>query len=270
MLSCVPVYPIPLSSRPIIQHITFGVHGPSKGDRFIMPNHWCIQLYTYSAEFHVGDSRIDVHPGYASVTPPATEWRFVYPARSMHLVAHFIFPEDAVIDRTIPVMQDLGDDFGRIYQEFTRAMHIWFADPMSADVCLWNILLEMTSPHAHAISLTHQQLLVQKAQTRIEDRLAGEISIASIANELGVSHNHLTRLFKAGTGATVVAYIRKRRAIRARLLLETTNLPMNLIAANIGMEDQRYFSRLIRSELGNTPTEIRRKAQSGKSICPPL
>ena len=64
----------------------------------------------------------------------------------------------------------------------------------------------------------------------------------------------------------MVDYIRNRRAVRARLLLETTNLPMKLIAANIGMEDQRYFSRLIRSELGNTPTEIRRMAQFGKSM----
>ncbi|MDR3710629.1 MAG: AraC family transcriptional regulator [Capsulimonadaceae bacterium] len=254
----IPIFSVPLGSRPVIEHITYGLHGPARSQSYCQPQQWCFQLYTYNAEFRVGNARIDVHPGHASLIPPNTSWQFTYPTQCMHLVAHFVFPDGAGEHRSIPVMQSLGDDFARIYQEFSRAMHIWITDRLGADVCLWNILLELSARHEETSILTHQQRLVQKAKTRIEDHLTEPISIAAIAEELGVSHNHLTRLFKEGTGGTVVDYIRTRRVARARQLLVTTDLPINMVAANVGIEDPRYFSRLIRAELGDTPRGIRR------------
>ena len=265
MASELPVYRIPVGSRPIIKHITYGTHGPGRLQTFVHPQMWNVQVYTYNAEFRVGNSRIDVHPGYASVIAPNTEWQFSFPTRCMHLVAHIEFPVGAGGERPVPVMQSLGDDYARIYSEFTRAMHIWIGDPLSAEVCLWNILLELCSRHEQSGSLTHQQRLVQKAQTRIEARLSEDISISAIAQELGVSHNHLTRLFKEGTGGTVVDYIRKRRITRARMLLETTNIPIHMVAVDVGIKDPRYFCRLIRAELGDTPRGIRLNSRSAGS-----
>jgi AraC-like DNA-binding protein len=259
MISEWPTYRIPLDQRPIIKHITYGVHGPSRSQTFVHPDMWNLQLYTYSAEFRVGATRIDVQPGFVSVIAPNTPWTFSFPERCMHLVAHFVLPDGATGERVVPVMQSLGDDYAGIYREFSRAMHIWIADRLCAEVCLWNILLELCSRHDATVSQTHQQRLVQKAQTRIEARLTQPISVSAIAQELGVSHNHLTRLFKAGTGGTVVDYIRRRRVTRARLLLETTDIPINRVATDVGIEDPRYFCRIIREELGETPSGIRKR-----------
>src|SRR6266508_3472147 len=53
----------------------------------------------------------------------------------------------------------------------------------------------------------------------------------------GVSHNHLTRLFHAETGLTVIAYIRQRRMARARHLLVSSTLSIPAVAASVGISD---------------------------------
>ncbi len=56
---------------------------------------------------------------------------------------------------------------------------------------------------------------------------AHRFTIPEIARAAGISHNHLTRLFRAETGTTVVAYIRRRRLQRAHHLLRATTLSIH-------------------------------------------
>lgn len=45
---------------------------------------------------------------------------------------------------------------------------------------------------------------------------------------------------------------------RAKTMLRSTDLPVALIAASLGFEDQHAFSRAFKKELGVSPTEYRR------------
>jgi transcriptional regulator GlxA family with amidase domain len=73
----------------------------------------------------------------------------------------------------------------------------------------------------------------------------------------GVSHNHLTRLFHAETGQTVIAYIRQRRLTRARHLLVSSTLSIPAVAASVGIPDLQAFNKACRRELGGPPRAIR-------------
>jgi len=73
----------------------------------------------------------------------------------------------------------------------------------------------------------------------------------------GVSHNHLTRLFRAEAGVPVVSYIRQRRMARARHLLTASTMSIPAIAASIGITDLQAFNKACRRELGRSPRAIR-------------
>lgn len=107
----------------------------------------------------------------------------------------------------------------------------------------------------------------------IEEHLAGPLSVPAIARAAGVSHTHLTRLFREDTGHTVVAYIRHRRTERARHLLIASTLAIPAIAATVGIPDLQAFNKACRKELGASPRAVREGygqslAQAGAGAVP--
>ena len=91
------------------------------------------------------------------------------------------------------------------------------------------------------------------------DRMPG--TIASYAEEAGISENYLSRLVKHSTGRSVGTWIDIVRIQRAKRLLSSTGLSIIDIAASVGVEDQSYFSRLFKKETGVTPSTFRKKMQ---------
>ena len=91
----------------------------------------------------------------------------------------------------------------------------------------------------------------------IEARLAEPLSVPEIARRAGLSHNHLTRLFRMHTGDTVVAYIRRRRMARAEHLLRRSTMPIPAVAASVGIGDLQAFNKACRRVLGASPRSLR-------------
>ncbi len=76
---------------------------------------------------------------------------------------------------------------------------------------------------------------------------------AVFADLVGVSPAHLDRLFRAATGASVMAYVRRFRLERARQLLRATSLPVAEVGQRCGLPDPAYFGRAYRLYFGVTP-----------------
>lgn len=91
----------------------------------------------------------------------------------------------------------------------------------------------------------------------IEWHLAEPLTVPEIAAAAGISHNHLTRLFRAKTGRSVVGHIRARRMGRARHLLTRTTVPIATVAAMVGIPDPQAFNKICRRELGAAPSAVR-------------
>lgn len=84
-------------------------------------------------------------------------------------------------------------------------------------------------------------------------------SISYYASQIGISGNYLSRLVKKSTGRSVGDWIDIVRIQRAKRLLSETRLSIIDIAAEIGLEDQSYFSRLFKKETGMTPSAFRKQ-----------
>lgn len=100
---------------------------------------------------------------------------------------------------------------------------------------------------------------LRTAVAYIEEHLAGPLTVPGIARVAGVSHTHLTRLFREDTGHTVVAHIRRRRMERARHLLIASTLAIPAIAATVGIPDLQAFNKTCRKELGASPRAVRER-----------
>ncbi|MBH1666204.1 helix-turn-helix transcriptional regulator [Stenotrophomonas maltophilia] len=98
-----------------------------------------------------------------------------------------------------------------------------------------------------------QAAALQRALHYIDEHLSQPMRVTELADAACVSRFHLGRLFRTGTGASPLRYVRRRRIERARQLLPVVQLPMSCLAQQLGFFDQSHFVRSFRAETGCSP-----------------
>ncbi len=101
--------------------------------------------------------------------------------------------------------------------------------------------------------------MVGKARLRIRESLESDVSIQTIAEELGVSYSNFRKLFKEYTGLSPATYQQELRLLRAKELLTTTELSIKEIAYRLNFESPDYFSAKFKAKMGFKPSEIKMK-----------
>ncbi|MGB7964180.1 MAG: PocR ligand-binding domain-containing protein [Propionicimonas sp.] len=88
------------------------------------------------------------------------------------------------------------------------------------------------------------------------------LSLTEAAAATHWSPGHLSKLFKSVTGYTFVSYVTAWRISRAQLMLASTQMPVQKIAAELDFNQVNYFSRVFRAHTGVSPSEYRRHCSS--------
>jgi len=104
--------------------------------------------------------------------------------------------------------------------------------------------------------------VVGRAMRLIADGTVERHGVPGLARSLGYSERHLTRQLLAEVGAGPLALARAQRASTARLLIETTALPMADVAFASGFNSVRQFNDTVRTVFAVTPTQLRQAARS--------
>jgi AraC family transcriptional regulator of adaptative response / DNA-3-methyladenine glycosylase II len=99
--------------------------------------------------------------------------------------------------------------------------------------------------------------VVGRAMRLIADGVIDRSGVPGLAARLGYSVRQLERLLLAEVGAGPVALARAQRAQTARILIETTDLPMTEIAFAAGFASIRQFNDTVRSVFAAPPTALR-------------
>ncbi|MFC5745713.1 GlxA family transcriptional regulator [Actinomadura rugatobispora] len=89
-------------------------------------------------------------------------------------------------------------------------------------------------------------------------RLGTPLSVRDLAAHLGVSPRTLARRFADQLGTSPGAWLLSRRVTAARTLLEETDLPVEAIAARVGLTSAVNLRRRFRAQVGTTPGAYRR------------
>ena len=110
--------------------------------------------------------------------------------------------------------------------------------------------------------------LVARAMRFIADGIVDRAGVAGLAAQLGYSVRQVERQLLAELGAGPLALARAQRAQTARLLIETTALPMGEVAFAAGFPSIRTFNDTVLQVFAMPPTELRRRASRSAAHAP--
>jgi AraC-like DNA-binding protein len=105
------------------------------------------------------------------------------------------------------------------------------------------------------------QAALGRAMTYIETHLSERLTVAAIARMANLSTRSLMRLFRKEVGATVVAFILRRRIARARQLLQQDGRTCAEIAFECGFGSVQHFNRIFRRFENASPSAWRAAAK---------
>ena len=93
----------------------------------------------------------------------------------------------------------------------------------------------------------------------VNDGVVDREGVSGLARRLGYTGRHLGRMLTEEVGAGPLALARSRRAYMARLLVETTEMPVGEVAFAAGFSSIRQFNDTFQAVFAKTPSELRRK-----------
>lgn len=102
--------------------------------------------------------------------------------------------------------------------------------------------------------------IVGRAMRLVADGTVDREGVTGLAGHLGYSTRQLQRLLYNEVGAGPLALARAQRAQTARILIETTDLPLSDIAFAAGFASIRQFNDTVRAVWATTPTALRHHA----------
>ena len=97
--------------------------------------------------------------------------------------------------------------------------------------------------------------MVKVAVSYIQNNYSHEISLASISNQLQITPNYLSKLFKEKTGSSFTEYLTVYRLDAAKKMLRSGQYKVYEVAEKVGYSDSQYFSKQFKKNVGVTPKE---------------
>lgn len=263
---------IPLRGKPSLLQAAASSHGEERRiERYFVTQFWQAHLYRHEGELRLRSERypaangvrFPIRPGTISVLPPDIHSEYRLKGRAEYVYAHFRFEgaDEGTEETFIPAAQHLGDTTARFQDAFELAIGIFASRPWRAEVRLWEMLwqlVERSEPDDGSVLPSgRSHPAVDRARRLIELRLSEPLTIAGIADEVGLSRSQLARLFREEIGRSPRQYLRTRRVERARHLLIYTTQPIKAIAREVGIGDLHQFNKTLRQTLGAAPRDLR-------------
>jgi len=126
------------------------------------------------------------------------------------------------------------------------------------------LLSELVGAGSSATAGQPSAHLVRRACELIEVRAGRPISVVEVAEKLGVTREHLARVFRRDMRATPNEVINRVKTRRACVLLERSTQSVSDIARRVGFENPSHFARVFRRVTKLSPSEYREVG------CPPI
>lgn len=114
-----------------------------------------------------------------------------------------------------------------------------------------------------AIGMSYEKIydstdIIDNVQTYIDNHYEKPITLDFLADIFYLNNSYLSTLFKDKTGVKYVDYLNQVRISAAKKLLNSTDKPLTQIAHDVGYENEKYFFRIFKKNVGQTPNEYRK------------
>src|SRR5262249_41211572 len=108
--------------------------------------------------------------------------------------------------------------------------------------------------------------LVARCQEWAADHYSEAAPVSAMVRLSGLSERTFARRFARATGMSSLDYIHALRLEEAKQILETEDLPIEAVALEIGYQENAFFGRLVRREVGMTTAQYRRKRRHLRTL----
>ncbi len=107
--------------------------------------------------------------------------------------------------------------------------------------------------------------LVNQAVSEIHKNYSGIYGVEELSDYLGVSKNHLVRVFSAKIGEPPGKYLTKIRINAAKQMLLNRDYSLDIVAAMCGFSGANYFCKVFKKYEGISPTQYRARNSDAKN-----
>ncbi len=140
---------------------------------------------------------------------------------------------------------------------FAHKVNIALTNEDLEDLCLYFLrrcihLIDPSGSNNQMSSLVRTAIKITRQ--RYSD---SSFTLVSLSDEIGISPNYLSSVFKMEAGIRFKKYLNTFRIERAKELLADGHYKIYEVANLVGIEDSRYFSQIFRTYTGLKPSEYR-------------
>ena len=107
-------------------------------------------------------------------------------------------------------------------------------------------------------NLNKNNLMIKNFLNYINSNLEKDLSLENISNKFSFSPTYFSKLFKDIIGSNYIEFLLNQKIVKAKELLETTNLKIYTISVKVGYEDVGYFNRIFKKRTGFSPDKYRK------------
>ncbi len=233
-------------------------------------HHGCQISCTVGGEgiFRIKKQEIRMKPGMAFVhchgdknnayyyPPDGKEpWRFIW----MDFYSKSAESMVRALNREYGYIFNLPQDSGIIkklqsYKMFNGRVQV--ISPLEGATLFMDVITRLTNVEARKEESVASEL-IRLAHEYIYDHLEENINIQDIAGHLGISREHLARVFREKLRESPSDYLHRKKMARASNLLLDTNLTVSEIADKMGYSTSAAFIRTFKGLLHMTPGQFR-------------
>jgi len=99
---------------------------------------------------------------------------------------------------------------------------------------------------------------LQQIESIMQQHLHLSLSLDVLAEEVKLSKYHLAKKFRHLVGQSPIQYFINMKMQHACFLLDSSNLSVKQVSADLGYDDTYYFSRLFKKTIGLSPDQYRK------------
>lgn len=116
---------------------------------------------------------------------------------------------------------------------------------------------------SHASSEDVSKDVIQRSIDYILANLSRDLSVKDVAEYVNFSPEYFSKLFKKETGENVKNYILRIKVDAAKDLLKNPNIPISMVASELGYSNFSHFTQMFRKHENMTPSEYRKQFLKG-------
>ncbi len=216
---------------------------------------WLLLFSLHKGIVTVNGKSTPFSPGAVSIIAPSARCRLTKVGDGLATSFWFRFQPvtEGAPTVALPSFIQLGETATFWESSFRKALNRMFQMAPEMKVAFSHLLWSLAQDPGGV----RQSPVLEGAEKIIEERLNGPLRVEKIAEEVGVSHNQLIRLFREEHGVAPLEYIRSRRQFHACRHLLEDKLTIKQVAAEVGVSDLAQFNRLVQRAAGVSPRQLR-------------